>query len=258
MHFGRVIFAAPDMIERLFRRRVAVVPKLAGRTTLYVADEDMAVIGRPSLVEVGQSYLREAPDVIRDIRTMIRYGESPAPRELRIGFPIPDNPSRRNAWVIPNRRCTPLWLPDPASLITVAWRLLLLLLPAFLPRGLAVGSQRLPILLERLPVRFRSLNVGLHFRPVCGYRRDIAGSPVGFCLLVVLLNLCLVRLQFLAVGLNFGPIGGDSGVGCGWRRLRDRKTGQENCDYADGNSLALHGTSLSGYAMGLVDASTGA
>lgn len=133
LRFGQIILAAPDMDERLFRRLVAVVPSLADRTTLYVSDEDMAVyaseilhgdhriglfppipivvgvdtievIGRRSRVELGHSYFRDAPDVFRDIQTLIHYGESPLQRELRNGFPIPDDASRSSAWVIPNRR----------------------------------------------------------------------------------------------------------------------------------------------------------
>jgi esterase/lipase superfamily enzyme len=135
MHFGQIIFAAPDMDERLFRRLVGIIPKLAQRITLYVADQDMAVfasefihgdqrigllpsvppvpildgidtievLGRRSRVELGHSYFRDAPDVFRDIQTLIHYGEAPALRELRNGFPIPDAPSRGAAWVIRNK-----------------------------------------------------------------------------------------------------------------------------------------------------------
>lgn len=131
IHFGQIIFAAPDMDERLFRRLVAVVPKIAERITLYVADQDMAVfasefihgdqriglfppvpivegidtvevLGRRSRVELGHSYFRDAPDVFLDIQTLIHFGEAPALREQRNGFPIPDDPSRGGAWVIRN------------------------------------------------------------------------------------------------------------------------------------------------------------
>ncbi len=133
MQFGQIIFAAPDMDARLFRRLVAVVPKLSARTTLYVADEDMAVfasefvhgdhrvglfppvpyvegvdtvavLGRRSRLEIGHSYFRDAPDVFRDIQTLIHYGEAPELREMRNGFPTADDPSRSGAWVIRNQR----------------------------------------------------------------------------------------------------------------------------------------------------------
>lgn len=132
MHFGQIIFAAPDIDERLFRRLSAVVTPLSKRTTLYVADEDFAVkasellhgdrrmgllpigspidaidtievLGRPSKVEVGHSYFRDAPTVLRDIQTLLYFGESPEERHARNGFPVADDRQRMQAWIIHNQ-----------------------------------------------------------------------------------------------------------------------------------------------------------
>ena len=131
MHFGQIILAAPDIDERLFRRLVRVAPALSEKTTLYVADEDLAVrasershgdrragllptsplvgaidtievLGRASRVQVGHSYFRDDPSVLKDIQTLIYFGESPAERQQRNGFPLTGQPPRRASWVIRN------------------------------------------------------------------------------------------------------------------------------------------------------------
>ena len=132
MHFGQVILAAPDIDERLFWRLAALVPAISDRTTLYVADQDIAVkvsefihgdhrmgllppvplidaidtievLGRSSAIELGHSYFHDAPDVLTDIRTLIHFGESPLQRARRNGFPVADKPSHDGAWIIRNR-----------------------------------------------------------------------------------------------------------------------------------------------------------
>ncbi len=132
MHFGQVILAAPDINERLFRRLSAVLTPLSKRTTLYVADEDLAVrasellhgdrrigllpisppldaidtieiLGRSSKVEVGHSYFRDAPVVLRDIQTLLYFDESPEERHARNGFPVAGDSQQTQAWVIRNQ-----------------------------------------------------------------------------------------------------------------------------------------------------------
>ena len=133
MHFGQIILAAPDIDDRLFRRLVAVVPALCEKTTLYVADADLAVkaselihgdhrvgllptapltggidtvevLGRASRVEVGHSYFRDGPGVLKDIQTLIYFGESPPLRQQRNGFPLAADPPRPDTWSIRNER----------------------------------------------------------------------------------------------------------------------------------------------------------
>jgi esterase/lipase superfamily enzyme len=132
MHFGQIIFAAPDVNARLFRRLATTVAALSSRTTLYIAHEDMAVkaseflhgdhrigllptdpltgamdtvevMGRPSNLDVGHSYFRDAPGVLKDIQTLIYFGESPKKRQQRNGAPVPDEPLRKQAWIIHNQ-----------------------------------------------------------------------------------------------------------------------------------------------------------
>jgi esterase/lipase superfamily enzyme len=132
MHFGQIILAAPDVNARLFRRLATTVAAMSGRTTLYIAYEDMAVkaseflhgdhrigllatdaqvgamdtievLGRPSNLDVGHSYFRDAPGVLKDIQTLIYFGESPQKRQQRNGAPVPDGPPRKQAWIIHNQ-----------------------------------------------------------------------------------------------------------------------------------------------------------
>ena len=132
MHFGQVILAAPDINERLFRRLSAALTPLSKRTTLYVADEDLAVrasellhgdrriglspisppldaidtieiLGRSSKVEVGHSYFRDAPVVLRDIQTLLYFDESPEERHVRNGYPVAGDSQQTHAWIIRNQ-----------------------------------------------------------------------------------------------------------------------------------------------------------
>lgn len=133
MHFGQIILAAPDVNERLFRRLAAVTPAISNRTTLYVADEDIAVKiseyihgdqrvglappvppigaidtvqvqGRQSKVEMGHSYFRDSVDVLRDIRSLIESGESAGQRASHVDSPLVVEPALGGVWVIHNDR----------------------------------------------------------------------------------------------------------------------------------------------------------
>lgn len=133
MRFGQVIFAAPDVDARLFKRLAAGVPAISSKVTLYVSDEDYAVkasefihgdrrigllppvphvdamdtvevLGRQSRVDIGHSYFRDVDQVLTDIQTLINFGESPGDRRKRNGFPLPDEAPNSSAWVIRNRR----------------------------------------------------------------------------------------------------------------------------------------------------------
>lgn len=127
--FGQIFLSAPDMNINLFRQLASVYPQVAERTTLYVADQDKALAalewmteggragGAPpvlvlpgidtvrvrgtSLFQLGHSYFAEEPDVLRDIRAQLYWKESPARRQARFGWPVPDSaPGATGAWVI--------------------------------------------------------------------------------------------------------------------------------------------------------------
>ncbi len=67
------------------------------------AIDTIEVLGRPSKVEVGHSYFRDAPTVLRDIQTLLYFGESPEERHARNGFPVADDRQRMQAWIIHNQ-----------------------------------------------------------------------------------------------------------------------------------------------------------
>ncbi len=127
--FGQIFLSAPDISTDVFRQLASVYPQMAERTTLYVADQDKALAaiewlteggrvgGAPpvlvlpgidtvrvrgsSLFRLGHSYYAEEPDVLRDIRAQLYWGESPERRRARFGWPVPDGaPESRGAWVI--------------------------------------------------------------------------------------------------------------------------------------------------------------
>lgn len=127
--FGQIILAAPDVDARSFARLASVYPLAAEHTTLYVADQDKALLalewataearagGAPpvlvlpgidtvrvsgwSLFRLGHSYMAEDASVLRDIRTVLYWHESPERRRVRNGQPLPDDtPGARGAWVI--------------------------------------------------------------------------------------------------------------------------------------------------------------
>ncbi len=128
-HFGQVFLAAPDVDARSFAQLASVYPLAAEHTTLYVADQDKALLalewataearagGAPpvlvlpgidtvrvrgwSLFRLGHSYVAEDASVLRDIRTVLHWQESPERRRVRNGQPIPDDtPGALGAWVL--------------------------------------------------------------------------------------------------------------------------------------------------------------
>lgn len=129
VRFGQVFLAAPDVDARTFAQLASVYPMAAEHTTLYVADQDKALLalewataearagGAPpvlvlpgidtvrvsgwSLFRLGHSYVAEDASVLRDIRTVLYWHEPPAQRRVRNGQPLPDEtPGARGAWVI--------------------------------------------------------------------------------------------------------------------------------------------------------------
>jgi esterase/lipase superfamily enzyme len=127
--FGQVFLAAPDVDARSFAQLASVYPLAAEHTTLYVADQDKALLalewataearagGAPpvlvlpgidtvrvrgwSLFRLGHSYVAEDASVLRDIRTVLHWQEPPERRRVRNGQPLPDEtPGARGAWVI--------------------------------------------------------------------------------------------------------------------------------------------------------------
>jgi esterase/lipase superfamily enzyme len=129
VRFGQIFLAAPDVDARSFAQLASVYPLAAEHTTLYVADQDKALLalewlttearagGAPpvlvlpgidtvrvrgwSLFRLGHSYVAEDANVLRDIRTVLHWNESPERRRVRNGQPLPDDtPGARGAWVI--------------------------------------------------------------------------------------------------------------------------------------------------------------
>jgi esterase/lipase superfamily enzyme len=127
--FGQIFLSAPDVNATLFRQLASVYPQVAERTTLYVADQDKAIaalewmtegarvgaappvlvlpgidtvrVRGSSLFQLGHSYFAEEPDVLRDIRAQLYFHESPARRQARFGWPVPDMASGTvGSWVI--------------------------------------------------------------------------------------------------------------------------------------------------------------
>ena len=127
--FGQIFLSAPDVNTTLFRQLASVYPLVAERTTLYVADQDKAIaalewmtedvrvgaappvlilpgidtvrVRGSSLFRLGHSYFAEEPDVLRDIRAQLYWQESPARRQARFGWPVPDiAPGAVGSWVI--------------------------------------------------------------------------------------------------------------------------------------------------------------
>jgi esterase/lipase superfamily enzyme len=127
--FGQIFLAAPDVDARSFAQLASVYPLAAEHTTLYVADQDKALLalewataearagGAPpvlvlpgidtvrvrgwSLFRLGHSYVAEDASVLRDIRTVLHWHESPERRRVRNGQPLPDEtPGALGAWVI--------------------------------------------------------------------------------------------------------------------------------------------------------------
>jgi len=127
--FGQIFLAAPDVDAKLFRQLANVYPQVAERTTLYIADQDKALAalawiaeggrvgGAPpvlvlpgidtvrvrgaGLFQIGHSYVAEELDVLRDIRALLYWKESPERRRARYGWPVPDlTPGAQGAWVI--------------------------------------------------------------------------------------------------------------------------------------------------------------
>jgi esterase/lipase superfamily enzyme len=127
--FGQIFLAAPDVDARSFAQLASVYPLAAEHTTLYVADQDKALLalewataearagGAPpvlvlpgidtvrvsgwSLFRLGHSYVAEDASVLRDIRTVLYWHESPERRRARNGQPLPDDtPGALGAWVI--------------------------------------------------------------------------------------------------------------------------------------------------------------
>jgi esterase/lipase superfamily enzyme len=129
VRFGQIFLAAPDVDARSFAQLASVYPLAAEHTTLYVADQDKALLalewataearagGAPpvlvlpgidtvrvrgwSLFRLGHSYVAEDASVLRDIRTVLHWHESPERRRVRNGQPLPDDtPGGHGAWVI--------------------------------------------------------------------------------------------------------------------------------------------------------------
>jgi esterase/lipase superfamily enzyme len=129
VRFGQIFLAAPDVDARSFAQLASVYPLAAEHTTLYVADQDKALLalewataearagGAPpvlvlpgidtvrvrgwSLFRLGHSYVAEDASVLRDIRTVLHWHESPERRRARNGWPLPDDtPGARGAWVL--------------------------------------------------------------------------------------------------------------------------------------------------------------
>ena len=129
VRFGQIFLAAPDVDARSFAQLASVYPLAAEHTTLYVADQDKALLalewvtsearagGAPpvlvlpgidtvrvrgwSLFRLGHSYVAEDASVLRDIRTVLHWHESPERRRARNGEPLPDDtPGALGAWVI--------------------------------------------------------------------------------------------------------------------------------------------------------------
>jgi esterase/lipase superfamily enzyme len=129
VRFGQVFLAAPDVDARSFAQLASVYPLAAEHTTLYVADQDKALLalewataearagGAPpvlvlpgidtvrvrgwSLFRLGHSYVAEDASVLRDIRTVLHWQEPPERRRVRNGWPLPDDtPGARGAWVL--------------------------------------------------------------------------------------------------------------------------------------------------------------
>jgi len=129
VRFGQIFLAAPDVDARSFAQLASVYPLAAEHTTLYVADQDKALLalewataearagGAPpvlvlpgidtvrvrgwSLFRLGHSYVAEDASVLRDIRTVLHWQESPERRRVRNGQPIPDDaPGAVGAWVL--------------------------------------------------------------------------------------------------------------------------------------------------------------
>jgi esterase/lipase superfamily enzyme len=129
VRFGQIFLAAPDVDARSFAQLASVYPLAAEHTTLYVADQDKALLalewataearagGAPpvlvlpgidtvrvrgwSLFRLGHSYVAEDASVLRDIRTVLHWQEPPERRRVRNGWPLPDDtPGARGAWVL--------------------------------------------------------------------------------------------------------------------------------------------------------------
>ena len=129
VRFGQIFLAAPDVDVRSFAQLASIYPLAAEHTTLYVADQDKALLalewataearagGAPpvlvlpgidtvrvrgwSLFRLGHSYVAEDANVLRDIRTVLYWHEAPEQRRVRNGQPLPDEtPGVRGAWVI--------------------------------------------------------------------------------------------------------------------------------------------------------------
>jgi esterase/lipase superfamily enzyme len=127
--FGQIFLAAPDVDAKLFRQLAGIYPRIAERTTLYVADQDRAIAalewvsedtrvgGAPpvlvlpgidtvrvhgsGLFRLGHSYVAEELDVLRDIAALLHSNEPPESRRARYGWPVPDpNEGAKGAWVI--------------------------------------------------------------------------------------------------------------------------------------------------------------
>jgi len=127
--FGQIFLAAPDIDARSFAQLAGIYPLAAEHTTLYVADQDKALLalewataetragGAPpvlvlpgidtvrvrgwSLFRLGHSYVAEDASVLRDIRTLLHWQEAPERRRARNGWPMPDDtPGAKGAWVL--------------------------------------------------------------------------------------------------------------------------------------------------------------
>jgi esterase/lipase superfamily enzyme len=127
--FGQIFLSAPDVNATLFKQLASVYPQIAERTTLYIADQDKAIaalewmtedvrvgaappvlvlpgidtvrVHGSSLFQLGHSYFAEEPAVLRDIRAQLYWKESPARRQARFGWPVPDTSSGTpGSWVI--------------------------------------------------------------------------------------------------------------------------------------------------------------
>jgi esterase/lipase superfamily enzyme len=126
--FGQIFLAAPDIDARSFAQLAGIYAQAAEHTTLYVADQDKALLalvwppavtragGAPpvlvlpgidtvrvrgwSLFRLGHSYVAEDAGVLRDIRTLLHWHELPERRRARNGWPLPaDTPGAKGAWV---------------------------------------------------------------------------------------------------------------------------------------------------------------